>query len=252
MSDGSWKRQGPPVMMVSINSASLNYPRETKIPCNADHSTIAKLKRGEDSPYSTIQWAIIAALPKPVRERAGIAIPQRREIIPLRGPSSRPEAPRKREVPLRRERSHHKAALKPLEIPHHTKNPKHQESPNNKETPPNKKTSKPRESLKPRDASHHRSKSNHSEALESRETSTPKPRDLPKSKPKPSSHNKSPSIKGSTPQSNHPLPPKSTSTFNQRPRTHRSPTPLRNPSQQHLDPRPNGETSKRKEAPSHK
>ena len=146
-------------MMVPINSTCLNYPREAKIPCIADHSTIAKLKRDEDSHYSIIEWAIVTALLKSVREQAGIAIPQRGETIPLRGPSSRPEAPKRKELPLQRGKSHQKAALKPLGIPHHTKNPKHQEATKNKEAPPNKKTSNSVGSLKPRDASHHRSNS---------------------------------------------------------------------------------------------
>lgn len=62
MPDGSWKREGPPIMMVSLDSARQWYPREELLPCNADHSQIAKLKRGENSIYPSVRWAIKKAL----------------------------------------------------------------------------------------------------------------------------------------------------------------------------------------------
>lgn len=62
MPDGTWKREGPPIMMVSLDSARQWYPREVLVPCNADHSQIAKLKRGESSIYPSVRWAIKKAL----------------------------------------------------------------------------------------------------------------------------------------------------------------------------------------------
>ena len=58
MPDGTWKRKGPPIMMVSLDSARQWYPREEFVACNADHSQIAKLKRGENSIYPSVMWAI--------------------------------------------------------------------------------------------------------------------------------------------------------------------------------------------------
>lgn len=49
-------------MMVSLNSARQWYPREEFVACNADHSQIAKLKRGENSIYPSVRWAIKKAL----------------------------------------------------------------------------------------------------------------------------------------------------------------------------------------------
>ena len=62
MPDGTWKRDGPPMMMVSLDSARQWYPREEFVACNADHSQIAKLKRGENSIYPSVMWAIKKAL----------------------------------------------------------------------------------------------------------------------------------------------------------------------------------------------
>ncbi len=62
MPDGTWKREGPPMMMVSLDSARQWYPRETFVACNADHIQIAKLKRGENSIYPSVRWAIKKAL----------------------------------------------------------------------------------------------------------------------------------------------------------------------------------------------
>ena len=49
-------------MMVSLDSARQWYPREEFLACNADHSQIAKLKRGENSIYPSVRWAIKKAL----------------------------------------------------------------------------------------------------------------------------------------------------------------------------------------------
>lgn len=49
-------------MMVSLDSARQWYPREDFVACNADHSQIAKLKRGENSIYPSVRWAIKKAL----------------------------------------------------------------------------------------------------------------------------------------------------------------------------------------------
>ncbi|KAM0803711.1 ankyrin repeat-containing domain protein [Usnea florida] len=62
MPDGTWKREGPPIMMVPLDSARQWYPREVFVACNADHSQIAKLKRGENSIYPRVRWAIKKAL----------------------------------------------------------------------------------------------------------------------------------------------------------------------------------------------
>ena len=62
MPDGTWKREGPPIMMVSLDSARQWYPREEFVACNADHTQIAKLKRGENSIYPSVRWAIKKAL----------------------------------------------------------------------------------------------------------------------------------------------------------------------------------------------
>ena len=45
-------------MMVPLDSARQWYPREKFVACNADHSQIAKLKRGENSIYPSVRWAI--------------------------------------------------------------------------------------------------------------------------------------------------------------------------------------------------
>lgn len=50
------------MMMVSLDSARQWYPREQLVACNADHSQIAKLKRGENSIYPSVRWAINKAL----------------------------------------------------------------------------------------------------------------------------------------------------------------------------------------------
>ena len=62
MPDGTWKCEDPPIMMVPLDSARQWYPREKFVACNADHSQIAKLKRGENSTYPCVRWAIKKAL----------------------------------------------------------------------------------------------------------------------------------------------------------------------------------------------
>ena len=62
MKDGSWKREGPPEMMVSQDSAKQWYPREKLVACNADHTQIAKLKRGENGIYPSVKFAIKQAM----------------------------------------------------------------------------------------------------------------------------------------------------------------------------------------------
>lgn len=41
-------------MMVAESSAILDLPSETALPCQADHSTIAKIQRGQGGPYNSI------------------------------------------------------------------------------------------------------------------------------------------------------------------------------------------------------
>lgn len=62
MPDGTWKREGPPVTMVSLDSARRWHPRERLIPCEADHTHIAKLKPGGSGIYPSVKWAIIKAV----------------------------------------------------------------------------------------------------------------------------------------------------------------------------------------------
>ncbi|KAI9704499.1 MAG: hypothetical protein M1820_005573 [Bogoriella megaspora] len=52
--DGSWKKTGPPMMMVSKDSAVLSLPKETVVACQCDHSQIAKLRRGQSGHYNTV------------------------------------------------------------------------------------------------------------------------------------------------------------------------------------------------------
>ena len=66
MPDGKWKREGKPEMMVPLDSARLYHHKEEFVACSADHSQIAKLKRGENSIY----WAIKANLLKAVRNES--------------------------------------------------------------------------------------------------------------------------------------------------------------------------------------
>lgn len=49
-------------MMVSLDSARQWYTREKLVACNADHSQIAKLKRGESSIYPSVSWAVKQAM----------------------------------------------------------------------------------------------------------------------------------------------------------------------------------------------
>ena len=49
-------------MMVYQDSAQLNFPKEKVVSCYADHSQIAKLKRGESGAYPDIKRAIKQAL----------------------------------------------------------------------------------------------------------------------------------------------------------------------------------------------
>ena len=62
--DGSWKRDGPSAMMVSQNSAMLHSAHEIRVPCDEDHTHIAKLKRTEASLYHIIKGHIQQALEK--------------------------------------------------------------------------------------------------------------------------------------------------------------------------------------------
>ena len=62
MPDGTLKLEGPREMMVSLDSARQYTPREQLVACHADHSQMAKLKRGQNSIYPEIRWAIKHAL----------------------------------------------------------------------------------------------------------------------------------------------------------------------------------------------
>ncbi|KFY42179.1 hypothetical protein V494_02544 [Pseudogymnoascus sp. VKM F-4513 (FW-928)] len=56
--DGVWVREGPPVMMVSRDSAQLFYPREKLVSADCDHSQIAKIRRGQSGIYPAIKAAV--------------------------------------------------------------------------------------------------------------------------------------------------------------------------------------------------
>ncbi|KAL9009038.1 MAG: hypothetical protein Q9173_005897 [Seirophora scorigena] len=62
MPDGTWKREGPEVMMVPLDSARQWSHREQLIACHTDHSQIAKIKRGQGGAYPDIKWAIQKAM----------------------------------------------------------------------------------------------------------------------------------------------------------------------------------------------
>lgn len=87
MPDGSWKRQGLPEIMVSLDSAQLFYPKEQLIFSNTDHSRIAKLRRGENSIYPHIRSAIRRALLGLDEERATAEL-SKLQISPHEGDSS--------------------------------------------------------------------------------------------------------------------------------------------------------------------
>ena len=74
MPNGNWERKGPEVMMVPPDSAYLFLPRETRVSCDANHTQIAKLKRGESGIYPNVKWAIKQALLKAVEEQATVSL----------------------------------------------------------------------------------------------------------------------------------------------------------------------------------
>ena len=74
MPDGSWKREGEPEMMVYRGSAQLNFPKEKMVPCHADHSQIAKLRRGESGAYPDIKRAVKQALLRVAEEQAYVKL----------------------------------------------------------------------------------------------------------------------------------------------------------------------------------
>ena len=74
MPDGSWKRDGEPEMMVYQDSAQLNFPKEKMVSCHADHSQIAKLRRGESGAYPDIKRAIKQALSRVAEEQTNVGL----------------------------------------------------------------------------------------------------------------------------------------------------------------------------------
>ena len=74
MADGSWKREGKPEMMVYQDSAQLNFPKEKTVSCHADHSQMAKLRRGESGAYPDIKRAIKQALVHVAEEQANVGL----------------------------------------------------------------------------------------------------------------------------------------------------------------------------------
>ncbi len=61
-------------MMVYQDSAQLNFPKEKMVSCYADHSQIAKLRRGESGAYPDIKRAIKQALWWVVEEQANVGL----------------------------------------------------------------------------------------------------------------------------------------------------------------------------------
>jgi len=70
MPDGTWKREGGPATMVPLDAAQSYYPTEKLVFCDADHSQIAKLERGESGIYSSVKWSVKQALYRAVEEQA--------------------------------------------------------------------------------------------------------------------------------------------------------------------------------------
>lgn len=68
--DGRWKREGQPEMMVPLDSARQYYPKEKLVACDADHTQISKLKRGESSIYPSVRWVIKHAVLSAAEEQA--------------------------------------------------------------------------------------------------------------------------------------------------------------------------------------
>ena len=61
-------------MMVYQDSAQLNFPKEKVVSCYADHSQIAKLKRGENGVYPDIKRAIKQALLLGAEEQVNVGL----------------------------------------------------------------------------------------------------------------------------------------------------------------------------------
>ncbi|KAL8856323.1 MAG: hypothetical protein Q9178_007087 [Gyalolechia marmorata] len=60
--NGQLARQGEPKLLVPFHSATLDLPREQPVPCNGDHSQIAKVRRSEASKYYAVKGAVIKAI----------------------------------------------------------------------------------------------------------------------------------------------------------------------------------------------
>ncbi|OBT72109.1 hypothetical protein VF21_09192 [Pseudogymnoascus sp. 05NY08] len=69
--DGLWVREGPPVMMVSRDSAQQFYPREKLVSADCDHSQIAKIRRGQNGIYPAVKAAVKHGLVSTARIVAG-------------------------------------------------------------------------------------------------------------------------------------------------------------------------------------
>lgn len=67
-SNGVWKREGAPVMMVERTNALLFWSNEDKVSSQTDHKNIAKLERTEGGTYTYVLTAITAALRLPTRQ----------------------------------------------------------------------------------------------------------------------------------------------------------------------------------------
>lgn len=76
--DGKWTRTGPQALMVKHDSAVLGVPYEVSIPCDGNHSELAKLKRGQASNYTSILTHIRKALAqtRPAQSRFTSSISQ--------------------------------------------------------------------------------------------------------------------------------------------------------------------------------
>lgn len=65
MPDGRWKREGPAKIMVPRYSALLGLPGEESLACEANHTQIAKLRRGENGYYYAVKGAVLKVAGSP-------------------------------------------------------------------------------------------------------------------------------------------------------------------------------------------
>ncbi len=119
--DGKWKRDGKEELMVTQSSAKLNAPLETRIPCQDDHSRIAKVMPGEEG----VWYNIIGKMKEAVQGPAHLAPKQ----------LSLPTRPA-HESPDESSTVHTQKTLVPLDVATPGSDHKHISDVRNKETKP--------------------------------------------------------------------------------------------------------------------